>query len=69
MLALERAGVQTASDFMSLEVLQDMPLKYDRPTKAQRRQKNFPLLPADMCQIKGLKDYIRYNMTNIANKY
>ena len=32
-LALERAGVQTASDLMSLEVSQDMPLKYDRPAE------------------------------------
>ena len=28
-----------------------------------------PLLPVEMCQIIGLKDYIHYHMTNIANKY
>ena len=32
-LALKRAGVRTASDLMSLEVSQDMPLKYDRPAE------------------------------------
>ena len=69
-LALERAGVRTASDLMSLEVSQDTPLKYDRPAEgADKARKNVPLLPAEMCQIKGLKDYIRYHMTNVANKY
>ena len=69
-LALERAGVQTASDLMSLEVSQDMPLKYDHPAEgADKAKKNVPLLPAEICQIKGLKDYIRYHMTNVANKY
>ena len=38
------------------------------PLKAQAR-KNVPLLLAEMCQIKGLMDYIRYHMTNVANKY
>ena len=67
MLALERAGVQTASDLMSLEVSQDMPLKYDRPAEeSEKAEKNFPLLPAEMCQIKGLKDCIHYHMTNVA---
>ena len=70
MLALERAGVRTALDLMSLEVSQDMPLKYDRPAEgADKARKNIPLLPAEMCQIKGLKDYIGYHMTNVANKY
>ena len=32
-LALEPAGVRTASDLMSLEVSQDMPLKYDHPAE------------------------------------
>ena len=55
---------------MSLEVLQDMPLKCDRPAEgAEKAKKNNPLLPAEMCQIKGLKDYIRYHMMNVANKY
>ena len=70
MLALERAGVRTASDLMSLEVSQDMPLKYDRPAEGSgKARNNVPLLLAEMCQIKGLKDYIRYHMTNVANKY
>ena len=69
-LALERAGVRTASDLMSLEVSQDMPLKYDHPAEgSEKARKNVPLLLAEMCQIKGLKDYIRYHMTNVANKY
>ena len=45
-LALKQAEVQTASDLMSLEVSQDMPLKYDRPTEgADKARKNIPLLP------------------------
>ena len=69
-LALKRAGVRTASDSMSLEVSQDAPLKYDRPAEgADKARKNVPLLLAEMCQIKGLQDYIRYHMTNVANKY
>ena len=64
-LTLERAGVQTA-----LEVSQDMPLKYNRPAVgSDKAKKNIPLLPAEMCQIMGLKDYIHYHMTNVANKY
>ena len=55
---------------MSLEVSQDVPLKYDRPTEGlDMAKKNVPLLLAEMCQIKGLKDYICYHMTNVANKY
>ena len=47
-----------------------MPLKYDHPAEgSEKARKNVPLLPAEMCQIKGLKDYIRYHMTNVANKY
>ena len=70
MLALKQAGVQTASDLMSLEVSQDMPLKYDHPAEgSEKANKNVPSLPADMCQIKGLKDYICYHMMNVANKY
>ena len=70
MLVLKRAGVRTASDLMSLEVSQDMPLKYNRPSEgSEKARKNVPLLPVEMCQIKGLKDYICYHMTNVANKY
>ena len=70
MLTLERARVQTASDLTSLEVSQDTPVRYDHPAEgADKARKNVPLLPAEMCQIKGLKDYIRYHMTNVANKY
>ena len=59
-----------ASDLMSLEVLQDTPLKYDRPAEgSDKAKKNVPLLPAEMCQIIGLKDYIHYHMMNAANKY
>ena len=69
-LVLERAGVRTASDLMSLEVSQDMPLKYNRPAEGlEKAKKNIPLLLAEMCQIKGLKDYICYYMMNVANKY
>ena len=69
-LALEQAGVRTASDLMSLEVSQDMPLKYDHPAEgSEKARKNVPLLPAEMCQIKGLKDYIRYHMMNVASRY
>ena len=69
-LALKRAGVQTASDLMSLEVSQDVPLKYDRPAEgSEKARKNILLLPAEMCLIKGLKDYIHYHMMNVANKY
>ena len=47
-----------------------MPLKYNRPAEgSEKARKNVPLLPAEMCQIKGLKDYIHYHMTNVANKY
>ena len=53
---------------MSLEVSQDMPLKYDRPLKAQRRLGKMSRY-SEMCQIKGLKDYIHYHMMNVANKY
>ena len=64
-LTLEKAGVQTA-----LEVSQDMPLKYNHPAVgSDKAKKNIPLLPAEMCQIMGLKDYIRYHMTNVTNKY
>ena len=46
-----------------------MPLKYDHPAEgADKASKNVPLLPAEMCHIKGLKDYFRYHMTNVANK-
>ena len=59
-----------ASDLMSLEVSQDMPLKYDCPAEGMdKAKKNVPLFPAEMCQIIGLKDYICYHMTNVANKY
>ena len=69
-LALEQAGVCTALDFMSLEASQDMPLKYDHPAVGlDEAKKNVPLLPAEMCQIMGLKGYIHYHMTNVANKY
>ena len=67
-LALKQAGVQTASGLMLLEVSQDMPLTYDHPTEGSDK-KNLPLLPAEMCRIRGLKDYIRYHMTNVTNKY
>ena len=69
-LALKQAGVQTASGLMSLEVSQDLPLTYDHPAGgSDKAKKNIPLLPAEMCQIRGLKDYIRYHMMNVTNKY
>ena len=49
-LALEQAGVQTASGLVSLEVSQDMPLTYDHPAEGSDKTKtNIPLLPAEMC--------------------
>ena len=55
---------------MSLEVSQDVPLKYDRPAEGlDKAKKNISLVPTEMCQIKGLKDNIHYHMTNVANKY
>ena len=70
MLMLERAGVRTASDLMSLEVSQDMPLKYDHYAEgSEKASKNVPLLLVEMCQIKGLKNYICYHMMKVANKY
>ena len=45
-LALERAGVRTASDLMSLEVSQDTPLKYDHPAEgADKARKKRPITP------------------------
>ena len=44
-LTLEQAGVQTALDFMSLEVSPDMPLKYDRPTEGSEKAKKCPVTP------------------------
>ena len=62
--------IQTASDLMSPELSQDKPLKYNRPAEgSDKAKKNVPLLPAEMCQIRGLKDYIRYHMSNVADKY
>ena len=50
--------------------LKDWPLKSDQPAEGlDKAKKNVPLLRAEMCQIKGLKDYICYHMTNVANKY
>ena len=69
-LTLKQAGVQTASGLMSLEVSQELPLKYGRPTEgSDKAKKNVPLLPAEMCRIRGLKDYIHYQRTNVTNKY
>ena len=47
-----------------------MPLTYDHPAEgSDKAKKNIPLLPAEMCRIRGLKDYIHYHMTNVTNKY
>ena len=47
-----------------------MPLEYNCPAVgSDKAKKNVPLLPAEMSQIMGLKDYICYHMTNVTNKY
>ena len=68
-LALEKAGVQRASDFVSLQLTPDTPLKYDRPAEGSNKaKKNVPLLVAEMRQIMGLQEYIRYYAKNVSHK-
>ena len=51
-LALEKAGVRTASDLVSLKLDPYVPLKYDRAVEGGNKvEKNIPLLQAEMRQI------------------
>ena len=68
-LALEKAGVQRASDFVSLQLTPDTPLKYDRPAEgSDKAKKNVPLLMAETRQLMGLQEYIRYHAKNVSLK-
>ena len=68
-LALEKAGVQRASDFVSLQLTPDTPLKYDRPAEGSDKvKKNVPLLVAETRQLMGLQEYIRYHAKNVSHK-
>ena len=68
-LALEKAGVQRASDFVSLQLTPDTPLKYDHPAEGNdKAKKNVPLLVAETRQIMGLQEYIRYYAKNVSHK-
>ena len=58
-LALEKAGVRTASDLVSLKLDPNVPLKYDRAVEGGNKvEKNIPLLQAEMRQIIGIQEYI-----------
>ena len=68
-LTLKKAGVQRASDFVSLQLTPDTPLKYDRPAEGSNKvKKNVPLLVAETRQIMGLEEYIRYYAKNVFHK-
>ena len=68
-LTLEKAGVQRASDFVSLQLTPDTPLKYDRPAEGSDKvKKNVPLLVAETRQLMGLQEYIRYHAENVSHK-
>ena len=69
-LALEKAGVRTASDLVSLQLDPDMPLKYDKPAEGgDKVKKNIPLLQAEMRKIMGIQEYIRYHSKNVSLKH
>ena len=68
-LALEKAGVQRASDFVSLQLTPDTPHKYDHPAEgSDKAKKNVPLLVAETRQLMGLQEYIRYHAKNVSHK-
>ena len=68
-LALEKTGVQRASNFVSLQLTPDTPLKYDRPAEgSDKAKKNVPLLVAETRQIMGLQEYIHYYAKNVSHK-
>ena len=69
-LALEKAGVRTASDLVSLQLDPDVPLKYDKPAEGgDKVKKNIPLLQAEMRKIMGIQEYIRYHSKNVSLKH
>ena len=72
-LALEKAGVRTASDLVSLKLDPDVPLKYDRAVeggnKVEKNEKNIPLLQAEMRPIIGIQEYIQYYSKNVSHKF
>ena len=69
-LALEKAGVRTASDLVSLKLDPNVPLKYDRAVEGGNKvEKNIPLLQAEMRQIIGIQEYIQYYSKNVSHKF
>ena len=69
-LALEKAGVRTASDLVSLQLDPDVPLKYDKPAEGgDKVKKSIPLLQAEMRQIIGIQEYIQYSSKNVSHKF
>ena len=69
-LALEKAGVRTASDLVSLKLDPDVPLKYDKTAEGgDKVKKNIPLLQAEMRQIIGIQEYIQYYSKNFSHKF
>ena len=69
-LALEKAGVRTASDLVSLKLDPYVPLKYDRAVEGGNKvEKNIPLLQAEMRQIIGIQEYIQYYSKNVSHKF
>ena len=69
-LALKKAGVQTASDLVSLQLAQDVPLKYDRVVEgSDKAKKNIPLLQAEMRKIMGIQEFIQYHSKNVSLKH
>ena len=69
-LALEKAGVRTASDLVSLQLDPNVPLKYDKPAEGgDKVKKNIPLLQAEMRQIIGIQEYIQYYSKNVSHKF
>ena len=69
-LALEKAGVRTASDLVSLKLDPYVPLKYDRSVEGGNKvEKNIPLLQAEMRQIIGIQEYIQYYSKNVSHKF
>ena len=68
-LALEKASMQRASNFVWLQLTPDTPLKYDRPAEgSDKDKKNVPLLVAETRQIMGLQEYICYYAKNVSHK-
>ena len=66
-LALEKAGVQTASDLISLQLDPYVPLKYDRAVEGGNKvERNIPLLQAEMRQIIGIQEYIQYYLKTVS---